>query len=519
MKTKSHISIWTVIGILLFVLSNTLNVGCISIKWSSLYPRLGWWGEEETLDVDAESEVLAKVEEGAGPLFRNGYEHYVLEDYGVACQFMHQYMAEHTPDDVDYEWAEFFFGIGLKKIGYSHAAVDTLTNLVTRKPNPQIVSYSLELLEQVSRSGPFDRDLLIDRGLADQSYDFVEDEIADFVHYYQGEYDWEHGLFQWGDEHFSKIRPDTFYHRKYIFKKALRALYGEGAEEAIDLLKKVVLETPDGDPLKDDARKTLARLYYEKGKYAEADFLYQQIEMNIVEQAQNLLERAWAHYRMGNPERAMGLLYSFEAPSYRTSFTPEFFILKSFIYKDVCHYRSAMRVLDQFKGRYGEALDNIYHRRSPQDNPAMLLVILNKPKVKRLWRFLNLLEREQKLCHEMEDEELKTYLDELYSLKRDEMEMKFRILVNDEYEKMADSMLRFEEEAHLMEYEIGLDMYQRVQSYHYSEDHSEQDIQEPRKGKALYDFQGEFWNDELDDYEVTLVNKCEEAEEWDIFFK
>jgi hypothetical protein len=70
-----------------------------------------------------------------------------------------------------------------------------------------------------------------------------------------------------------------------------------------------------------------------------------------------------------------------------------------------------------------------------------------------------------------------------------------------------------------MEYEIGLDMYQRVQSYHYSEDPSGQDSRESQKGKALYNFQGEFWNDELDDYEVTLVNKCEEAEEWDIFFK
>jgi hypothetical protein len=222
---------------------------------------------------------------------------------------------------------------------------------------------------------------------------------------------------------------------------------------------------------------------------------------------------------MGNPERAMGLLYSFEAPSYRTSFTPEFYILKSFIYKDVCHYKSAMRVLDQFKDRYGEALDNIYHRQSPQENPAMLLVILNKPKVKRFWRFMNLLEREQALCQDQEDEELKTYLDELYSLKRDEVESNFRILVNDEYEKMADSMLRFEEEAHLMEYEIGLDMYQRVQNFHYSEDNSEQESDDYQNGKAIFTFQGEFWNDELDDYEVNLINKCEGAEEWDIFFK
>ena len=37
--------------------------------------------------------------------------------------------------------------------------------------------------------------------------------------------------------------------------------------------------------------------------------------------------------------------------------------------------------------------------------------------------------------------------------------------------------------------------------------------------KAVYSFQGEFWNDELDDYKVVLPNKCENVEEWDIFFK
>jgi hypothetical protein len=397
--------------------------------------------------------------------------------------------------------------------------VDTLTNLVTRKPNPQIVGYILELLENISRTQPFDRDMLIHRALCDQSYGFVEEQVSDFVHFYQGQYDWEHGLFAWGDKHFAKIEPDTFYYYKFLFERALREIYDDQVDAAVGILKQIISKLPNGDALKDDARKTLARLYYEKGKFAEADFLYQQIEMNIVEQAQNLLERAWAHYRMGDPERAMGLLYSFQAPSYIHSFTPEFYILKSFIYKDVCHYKNAMQVLEQFKSRYGESLEGIYHRRSPQENPAMMLVILNKTRVKRQWRFLNLLEGEQKLVAASTDSQLKTYLNELYTLKRKQAEHDFRLLVTDEYEKMANAMLQYEEEAHLMEYEIGSDMYQRVQDYHYDEEQPEKEDVRDQKGKAVYDFQGEFWNDELDDYEVALPNKCQNAEEWDIFFK
>ena len=94
---------------------------------------------------------------------------------------------------------------------------------------------------------------------------------------------------------------------------------------------------------------------------------------------------------------------------------------------------------------------------------------------------------------------------------------------------MADNMLQFEEEAHLMEYEIGLDMYQRVREIHFAENkagsssggtssdvaNSDEDLAD----EVVYNFQGEFWNDELDNYQVRLPNRCESAEEWDIFFK
>jgi tetratricopeptide (TPR) repeat protein len=485
---------------------------------STLYPSLAA-PESPASGAMTEEQRIATVEEKFKQLFHQGYEDYTKGKYQQSAQVLLKFLSERTLDDADYDWAEFFFGISLDKLGFSHAAVDTLTNVVTRKPNPQIVGYVLELLEKIVRTLPHDSDMLVHRALCDQSYDFVNGPVADFIHFYQGQYDWEHGFFKWGEEHFAKITPDSYYYDKYLFERALRAIYANRVDEAVKLLKQVIGKLPDGDTLKDDARKTLARLYYEKGKFAEADFLYQQINMNIVEQAQNLLERAWAHYRMGDPQRAMGLLYSFEAPSYSHSFTPEFYILKSFIYKDVCHYKTAMKVLDRFKSRYGGALDNIYHRQKLQDNQEMLLVILNKPKVKRQWRFLNLLEREQALCRTNPDKSLQSYLNELYTLERKEAEHKFRLLVNDEYEKMANAMLQFEEEAHLMEYEIGIDMYQRVQDYHYSEDEPEKPKVTDKNGRAVYAFQGEFWNDELDDYEVELPNKCQNAEEWDIFFK
>ncbi len=62
-------------------------------------------------------------------------------------------------------------------------------------------------------------------------------------------------------------------------------------------------------------------------------------------------------------------------------------------------------------------------------------------------------------------------------------------------------------------------MYQRVHDYHVDEEKPEEKKEKNLKKMAVYAFQGEFWNDELDDYEVVLPDKCQKAEEWDIFFK
>jgi TolA-binding protein len=519
MKNRKLIRLTVLLSIISLFLTGLTAAASASNPSSAGYPLLpeSEAAVSDTFHKKADPDQAAENE--FKQMFRRGYEYYRKGKYQKAAERMYRFLSRRSPDHQYYEWAEFFFGISLHKLGYTHAAVDTLTHLVSRKPNPQIVNYVLELLEQISRTGPFDSGLLIDRALCDQSYGFVEGHVADFVHYYQGEYDWERGLFAWGDAHFNKIRQETYYHHKYVFKRALRALYDDRLDEAVSDLKQVIRNAKDGSTLKDDARKTLARLYYERGKFSEADFLYRQIEMNIVEQAQNLLERAWVHYRLGNTERAMGLLYSFEAPSYVNSFTPEFYILKSFIYKDVCHYKTAMEVLEQFKLRYGGSLEHIYQRRPLQDNNAMLLVLLNKTKIKGVWKFLNLLEREHDLTAGEVEPNLKAYLERLYKLKRQDVEKYFKVLIEDEYEKMANAMLKFEEEAHLMEYEIGIDMYQRVHDNHVEEEKPEEKKSQSRNKAAIYAFQGEFWNDELDDYEVVLPDKCQKAEEWDIFFK
>jgi hypothetical protein len=452
--------------------------------------------------------------------FLKGYELFEDQNYREACPYFYRYVSTYSPDVVDYEWAEFFLGISLKKLGYSHAASETLARLVSRKPNTRIVEYSMEIFENISRTQPCNKNLIIQQTVCDQEFGFVEGDLANFIHYYQGVYDWDHGFLAWGDDHFAKIKPGTYYYYKYLNQKALLNIYQNRINEAVELLKEILSGSCQDENLKDEARRTLARLLYEQGKFKESDLLYQTIEENILSQSQNLLERAWAHYRMGNPEKAMGLLYAFEAPSFRNNLTPEYYMLKSFIYKDVCHYQSALNVVDEFKGHYRKALEGIYQRGKISENNELLLLLLNRKNIKQTWDFLQLLEKEKAGCEEFKSEgsnELYQYLDKLYTYQIAESTSMLKSQIESEYERYANDLLQYEEEAHLMAYEIGLDMYQRVNQYHYSDEQKgEKDTAERI---VVYPFQGEFWNDELADLKVVLPNKCKNLEEWDIFFK
>ncbi len=452
--------------------------------------------------------------------FDRGYKYFSKKKYFKAILEFYSFLEHSTPDDQDHEWAEFFFGVGLHQMGFSHAAVDILAHLVMRKPNPQIVTYCLELFEEIMRNQPFDYHLLVNRVLCDQEYGFLEGNLVNYVNFYQGLYAWRNGFRAWGDEHFAKIAPKTHYYNRFLFQKALLAVYQDRIGSAVSLLRKILSDSDEDDKLLDDVRLTLARLLYEQGAYGEADRLYWEIQENILGQSRNLIERAWAHYRMGNAERAMGLLYAFKAPSYKNAFTPEYYILKSFIYKDVCHYQHAMEMVAEFKSRYGRTLENIYRRKGPLENRELLVVVLNKEKIERLFRFVELLENEQAQLEKLTDApDLINYLKEIYILKMKQSKAELRKVVNEQYEVLANEMLEYEEEAYLMEYEIGLDMYQRVSQVHFDETKEKAEEDDNSRGVTRYPFQGEFWNDELADYRVILPNKCNNMEEWDIFFK
>lgn len=518
------------VGMMLAASADQLFAQAQSIPTGSATSRAEPAGQEH-----GESETPNAADTEKLHLFRLAYTQFREEDFVQASEGFHHFMTISSRDEENYQWAQFFLGLALEKLQYSHAAVDVLADLARRKPNTRIVAYVLEMFETISRSRPFDRELVLQQVLNAQDYDFTDPRVADFVHYYQGVDDWENGLMEWGDRHFQAIRKDGYYAYALQLHRARQRLHQGDAEAASGLLKDLladierqphaaVLQETGFQDLLDQIRWSLARLQYEQGDYAGALRNYQRIKTPLVEHASLLMEQAWNAYRNGGADKAMGYLYAFEAPSFKRFFTPEFYIVKSFIYKDVCHYDAALGMVDAFHQRYGQALNAIVQRKTVanQETREVLDIALGRERISREWAFLQLLESEQAALEKLPDGALRGYLQEIYALQIEQTGRGLQRRLDVEFESIANTLLQYEEETDLMRYEIGIDKYQRVAQSHYrqGEDGGSAAPSDPNALKTVvFPFQGEFWNEELGHYRVTLPDRCNEVEEWDVLFK
>jgi len=449
-------------------------------------------------------------------LFNNAYYFFKNKSYNKSCELFFNYINLKEQDHENNEWAQFFWGISLYKYGFTHASVEILSNLIKKNPNPKIVTYCLELFEEITSKHPFDENLIFEI-IVSRSFSFTSGKLSDFINFHHGLFDWSQNHLKWGNDHFNKISKNSHYYNKYLFHKARFYIFNNQIDEAIPILKQSVYGLSDDSKLLLEIKKTIARLLYEKKQYQESDLWYSEINEKGLNRAQTLIEMAWNHYYLSNNKKALGLLIASQAPDYKGYVNPDYYILKALIYKKTCNYKMALNVVDEFNKKYCDAIQMIRNRENLEDNNEILRQLLRDNNIYNKWTFINLLKKEQKELIKIESNDLRKYLNKLYILKIKEKIKDFKNIVNNNYQKIANEFLDYEENIRLMEYEIGLDMYQRVYESHYLKDNEQNNASE--KSYVVYTFQNEYWNDELADFHVNLIDKCKTMEEWDIFFK
>ncbi|MFN0063848.1 MAG: tetratricopeptide repeat protein [Myxococcaceae bacterium] len=437
---------------------------------------------------------------------------YFANDPRTASATLFGYVETNPVTDENHAWAQYFLARVLIDLDLRHAGAVYLARIARERSNPATLPRALETLRQLTDL-PHDEAMIDEQVFGAIDLGFLPDEISDYAHFQQGLVDLKVGNERWSETHFSKLvegSPESSRAKYATLVNRLRVVRGVPTEMIEDFNKladdeKLSLET------RNEARLAVARLKYEKEDYEGALAAYAKVELPPLDpgRATLYLEEAWTRYRLNQLHAAMGLLTTLDAPSFRDEFTPDKYLLRAMIYRDLCHYLPAKRAAKELTRRFAESLEAVREREDLTQDLRLSLAAAATGPTKRAAGHLKRLQRESEQLGKFAGsfgERLYSHLTKLYQLALGEAQRQYELRLNEAVRDQADVLVRAAEQVRLMEYEVGLKLYERVKKG------SKRTalIEEPplAENEVAFRFDGEYWNDELRDYRVSLPSRC-----------
>ncbi|HXX32027.1 MAG TPA: hypothetical protein VEJ89_15100 [Myxococcaceae bacterium] len=458
----------------------------------------------------------APAEKADQKLFDEALQDYFGDKKESAARKLYAYVEGTPPTDENHPWAQYFLARCFIDLGLRHAGAVYLARVARERANPQVLPRTLEALRTLVLV-PHDEVLIDEQVFGSLDLGFLPDTVSDYANYEQGIVDLRVGNERWANTHFAKLDEESVEASRAKFAllvTRLRKLQGkdvpdEMIEDFLALSKdeKLTLEA------RNEARLAVARLRYERKDYEGALKAYEMVQLPSLDpgRATLYLEEAWTRYNLGQLRAAMGLLTTLDAPSFRDQFLPDKYILRALVYRDLCHYLPAKRAAKELTRRYAESLEAIRERDDLTLDGRLSRAASSHGSTKRSAKFLESLNLEIELKSRYAGgfgDRLFSQVTKLYDLAYAEAERVYRQRLKESVREEADKLLRSAEQVRLMEYEVGLKLYERIKRG--------AKLVQPEKetpigpGQEAFRFDGEYWNDELRSYRVSLPSRCVE---------
>ncbi len=462
-----------------------------------------------------EQEPKKQRRPAAGPeVFEEALGEFYGDDYESAAALMYDYVSTNEDTVENYEWAEYFLGVSLKRLNFRHGAAEYLYNVAKNRTRPEILPDALLEIESLVE-GPHDEGL-IDNGLLSESeFGYLPPFIAPFVAYHQGLHDLKAGRKPWAQRLFDDIPEESPYKPKALYALGVERLRAGRTARAVALFRRVVEHAQTDRDDRNRARLALARVLYDKERYQAALKMYNEVEVPELSTAEAslFLEKAWTYYWLRNFRKTMGILYALEAPSYQDHFAPEKSLLRSLVYKNLCHYIPSKREIRRFRFQYGDTLGNIRSRIDLRKDDVLRGAALQDGQIQRTASFRRMLGDEADRIDTIGGSWVEVGLDEhlrlIYALKSTQTDLSIDALLKHKTRKVAEELVEFEEQMYLLDYEVGLAIYRRLKRENARRREQADNLDIPSSGDtAYYAFVDEFWNDELPTYDFLVENRC-----------
>ena len=336
--------------------------------------------------------------EEAGPPSKTlgrGLKFYDKGDYYSASIELYKVVQGETNDSAaNKQRAEFFLGKTMYQMKYYAAALAYFDQIVQTGAPHRYFGITLKWLAALAKVLPESSGILerVGQYSRDELEDPALDKVRGELYYLLGKHFYREGDLEQATELFQSV-PETsdFYVKARFFEGVSHVRQYEGAP-AIEAFKDILViaqepelrkKYPPEDIMEFEelANLSMARVFYSTGQYETSIKYYEKIPQDSPYWVQSIFEASWAYFLRNTNSKALGNIHTLAAP-YFEDMEEEYFaeglILKAIIFFNYCRYARAQEALAEFEEVYPQIRDNILEltRRNSDDNAEFYKYVL-----------------------------------------------------------------------------------------------------------------------------------------------
>ncbi len=285
---------------------------------------------------------------------------------------------------------------------------------------------------------------------------------------------------------------------------------------------------------------SLARIAYENRAFDMADEFYRQVDVNSHHLRDALLENAWGQLFAGNYGHVLSITHALRAPIFRHAWLPDLLIIESSAYLGLCRYEMAAKTIETFRSTTladADALMSyiaetpsrdfynqvIQYATSPSDSrlpDSAYRRVINDPEFRHLHRTIRHLSDERRELSKASGPSFTSWpmLQDVYDKSIGIHQQRMSTTIAGIYEKTLTELHTLDISASQIAIEIKLAERKReaeclkivaaggkCESPNVAE--TSATIQK-RETDAYWNFDGEFWRDEIHSYVSGVTSMC-----------
>jgi tetratricopeptide (TPR) repeat protein len=478
---------------------------------------------------------------------------YNAAQYERAAVYLHDFIAQ-SGATADRAKAEFYLGQTLEKMGLAQSALYTYANILKEGPAHPFYVQAVEGIVDVSEV--LDDDLFVP-SLFDKEYNDefqrLRPAYLQKINYMVGVVSYRAGRLEDAEMFLGVVPAENSYYARARYLLGIvqiaRGQQGGNLEtasqtalgyfnEVLSLQNTVQRRYLELADLRDLSRLGMARTYYGLGDFANAVKYYEQVPRFSPHWDQALFENGWARFFADDYGGALGTLQALHAPQFAGAFQPESWTLKSTIYYTACLYDEAKDALGIYAQNYTALPQRIQplldaghefgfywsliarpDQRTKLPRSVYNYLATNK-RVQGFNRYIAKLEGEKKTLGAsgpLRNTPLQAEMIQVIDQQKNILENVAGKFVRSRLEDAVGTIRHFDAQAEIIKFETAKAEKERLErGAEFEARLASQTLERPvipAEDWEYWNFQNEFWLDEIGYYQFTLKNACAQPEQ------